>query len=77
MSKTCNHGNVIDPASGLHCLHCMAASAPRGNTLRVYVDDMTLSILGEVARRTGRSIEDLAESAIAEEAIRSLPPQVR
>ena len=35
MSKTCDHGNVIDPAAGINCLHCMAASVPmRSGTLR-------------------------------------------
>lgn len=48
-----------------------------GTFVRVFVDDRTYSILCEVSQRTGRPIEDLAEAAIADEAIRSIPPQAR
>lgn len=34
--------------------------------LNCYVDDRTLAILQRIANETGRTVEDLAESAIAE-----------
>lgn len=37
--------------------------------LSCYVDDRTLAILKAVSEDTGRTVEDLAESAIAEAAI--------
>lgn len=37
--------------------------------LNCYVDDRTLAILQRVAKDTGRTVEDLAESAIAETAL--------
>ncbi|CAD7335223.1 hypothetical protein SPHS6_00399 [Sphingobium sp. S6] len=37
--------------------------------LNCYVDDRTLAILQRVAAETDRSIEDLAEAAIAETAL--------
>lgn len=43
-------------------------------TLRCYVDDRTLAILTEYGQRSGRSVEELAEAAISDAAIRSLPP---
>lgn len=39
--------------------------------LNVYVDEDTLAILERVARENYRSVEDLAESAIAEAALDS------
>ena len=51
--------------------------SPCGKVLRLFVDDRTYSILAEISDRTGRTIEDLAEAAIAEEAIRSIPPNCR
>lgn len=39
--------------------------------LRVYVDDRTLAILRDVSEQTGRSVEDLAEAAVAEAAIKT------
>lgn len=41
--------------------------------IRCYVDDTTLAILQEYGERHGRTVESLAEAAIAEEALRSLP----
>lgn len=45
--------------------------------LRCYVDDRTLHILERESRVSGRSIEELAEAAIADTAIRALPPHLR
>lgn len=42
--------------------------------LHCYVDDATLEILRRVSAETGREIEELAESAIAEAAIASQRP---
>ena len=42
--------------------------------LRCYVDERTLAILTEYGQRNGRTVEELAESAISDAAIRSLPP---
>lgn len=42
--------------------------------LSVYVDDRTLDILQEYAARSGRKVEELAECAVSEAALRSLPP---
>lgn len=42
--------------------------------LACYVDDTTYHVLQRVSSVTGRSVEDLAESAIAEAALRELPP---
>lgn len=39
--------------------------------LRCYVDDRTLATLERISALSGRSVEDLAEAAIAEEAIRA------
>lgn len=52
-------------------------AAQNGKVLRVYVDNRTFSILSEYAQRTGRSVEELAEAAIAEEALRSIHPTAR
>jgi hypothetical protein len=43
--------------------------------LRVYVDDRTLSQLRRVSEETGRTVEDLAEAAISEAALRSERPR--
>lgn len=45
--------------------------------LTVYVDDRTMDILREYAERSGRRVEELAECAVAESAIRSIPPHLR
>lgn len=45
--------------------------------LNIYIDDRTMGILTEYARRTGNTIEGLAEAAVADEAIRAIPPQAR
>lgn len=47
--------------------------------LNCYVDDRTLAILRAVAERDtqGRDATRLAEDAIADAAIRSIPPQAR
>lgn len=45
--------------------------------LHVYVDDKTMAILTEYGQRTGRAVEDLAEAAIAEEALRTIHPNHR
>jgi hypothetical protein len=45
--------------------------------LNCYVDDRTLHILQRFAEVDGRTVEQLAEDAIAEAAIRSLPPHLR
>lgn len=41
--------------------------------LQVYVDPTTEHVLRRISAATGRSLEDLAESAVAEEAMRALP----
>lgn len=41
--------------------------------LQVYIDDDTRMRLAKVANDTGRTIEDLAECAVAETALRSHP----
>lgn len=41
--------------------------------LNCYVDDRTRHILERVSATTGRSLEELAEAAIEEAAIRELP----
>lgn len=43
-------------------------------TLTCYVDDRTFSILVEYGQRHGRKTEELAEAAIADAALRTLPP---
>lgn len=48
-----------------------------GAMLLCYVDDRTLSILTEYSQRTGRTVENLAEAAISDEAIRSVHPTAR
>lgn len=45
--------------------------------LSVYVDERTLSVLTEYGRRHDRTVEDLASAAVAEDAMRSVPPQAR
>jgi hypothetical protein len=45
--------------------------------LNCFVDDRTFSILTEYGQRNGRTVEDLAECAIAEAALHSIPPQAR
>lgn len=47
--------------------------------LSVYIDDRTEAILREHVRRytDGRSIEQLAEAAVAEAALNAIPPNVR
>lgn len=40
-------------------------------TLSCYVDERTLEALRAFARETGRSVEDLAEAAISEAALKS------
>lgn len=42
--------------------------------LRCYVDDRTLAILQEYGERRGQTVENLAEAAISDAALRSLPP---
>lgn len=42
--------------------------------LRCYVDDDTMARLEKVSADTGRGVEELAESAISEAALRSDPP---
>lgn len=39
--------------------------------LQVYLDEQTLGTLRRVAVETGRTVEDLAESAVAEAALQS------
>lgn len=29
MSKTCDHGNVIDLPNGINCVHCLAEAIPK------------------------------------------------
>lgn len=41
--------------------------------LQVYVDATTEAVLRRISAATGRSLEDLAEAAVAEEACRALP----
>jgi hypothetical protein len=41
--------------------------------LSCYVDDRTMHILQRVSTATGRKVEDLAESAISEAALREVP----
>jgi hypothetical protein len=41
--------------------------------LTVYVDDRTMEALKEFSEKDGRSVEDLAEAAVADAALRSLP----
>jgi hypothetical protein len=41
--------------------------------LQVYVDPQTEHVLRRISAATGRSMEELAEAAVAEEACRSLP----
>lgn len=48
-----------------------------GKMLRVLVSDRTYAILSAISDRTCRNIEELCEAAIADEAIRSIPPQAR
>lgn len=45
--------------------------------LQCYVDDRTMAILKEYGERNGRTVEDLAECAIAETALHAIPPQAR
>ena len=45
--------------------------------IRCYVDDHTLGILTEYGQRHGRTVEELAEAAISETALQSLPPRAR
>lgn len=45
--------------------------------LQCYVDDRTHAILTEYAASNGRTVEDLAECAIAEAALHAIPPQNR
>lgn len=42
--------------------------------LNCYIDERTRHILERVSAATGRSVEELAESAIAEAALREAPP---
>lgn len=39
--------------------------------IQCHIDDATLKILQSVSAKTGRTVEDLAESAIAEAALKS------
>lgn len=41
--------------------------------LQVYVDAQTEHVLRRISAATGRSLEDLAEAAVAEEAMRATP----
>lgn len=47
--------------------------------IQLYVDDDTLALLREIARRDsqGRTVTQLAEAAVEDAAIRALPPQAR
>jgi hypothetical protein len=45
--------------------------------LSCYVDERTLKALEARSRESGRSVEELAEAAIADAAIRSEPPSDR
>ncbi len=45
--------------------------------LSVYVDERTMAVLVEVGMRQGRDPEELASAAVAEEAMRSIPPAAR
>lgn len=45
--------------------------------LNCYVDDRTMDVLREVASRTGRTVNDLAEAAISDAAVQAIPPQNR
>lgn len=40
--------------------------------LSIYVDDRTMERLEAVSQTSGRSVEDLAESAVAEEAMAAI-----
>jgi hypothetical protein len=44
-------------------------------TLSCYVDHKTLAILHKVAAETGRAVDELAEAAISEAALKSQQPR--
>lgn len=45
--------------------------------IHCYVDERTMEVLERESRVRGRTVEDLAEAAIAEAALQCLPPHLR